>query len=88
VLVVDPAGHVLPGAFFSTNLTLAPAQIMEVSVGLTEVTSWPSQVQITTPSFNLSLTYGRLFDLYDLKVEAYHDSTKSADGFVDIRTIV
>jgi hypothetical protein len=28
VLVVDPAGHVLPGAFFSTHLTLAPAQII------------------------------------------------------------
>jgi len=29
VLVVDPEGHVLPGAFFSTDLTLAPAQIIE-----------------------------------------------------------
>ena len=44
-----------------------PALYMEVSVGLTEATSWPSRVQITTPSFNLSLTYGRLFDLFDLE---------------------
>jgi hypothetical protein len=29
VLVVDPAGEVLPGAFFSTDLALAPAQIVE-----------------------------------------------------------
>jgi DDE superfamily endonuclease len=29
VLVVDPEGHMLPGAFFSTDLALAPTQIVE-----------------------------------------------------------
>jgi len=29
VLVVDPEGHVPPGAFFSTDFALAPAQIVE-----------------------------------------------------------
>jgi hypothetical protein len=75
--------------YYELNLAYYPtrALYMEAYVGLAAATSWPSHVQTTTPSFMLSLTYGRLFEMFALKLEGYYDSTKSSDGLVNIRDI-